>query len=57
MPKIIDYTVTTGELDQISDKVNELIEYGYQPFGSLQTYWSSGHLRFAQAMVKYKEET
>ncbi len=52
MRKIIDYRVCyeTDTTDTINNKVNSLIEKGWQPFGGV-----SGDNNRSQAMVKYEE--
>jgi len=60
MQKIIKYAIagSNESCKNLEDKVNALIDDGWQPLGGFQ-YWSceNGRVRaYFQAMVKYSEE-
>ena len=50
--KLVDESCST----HLNIQVSNLIQSGFQPFGSLSVYVTpSGNSRFAQVMVKYEE--
>ena len=57
MKKIIEYgAVVHYDMNEFTKIIAELIEKGYQPFGSLgNTVDMNGDSLFTQAIVKYEE--
>lgn len=55
MKQIIEYTtIRESNFESLDMKVNELIEQGFQPFGSPYVT-DNGDFLACQAMVKYEE--
>jgi hypothetical protein len=57
MKKIVDYTFVTGNLVNMEDKVRQMIEDGWQPFGSVTITVLPSETILIQGMVKYEELT
>jgi len=58
MSKITEYyAVHDDNAEMLTEKVNELIKQGWQPFGGISTTTSEGHTQYIQAMVEYSEKT
>ena len=52
MKEIIEYKIVSGNNEWVSNRINVLIEDGWQPFGS--PYFTSAN--HCQAMVKYEKD-
>ena len=50
----MDYVMITGDAKTLEKKVNELSDYGFQPYGNpmYQRQENSGTDHFAQAMIR-----
>ena len=58
MSKIIEYyAVHDDNAEMLTEKVNEMIKQGWQPFGSLAVSQVSSIIHYSQPMVQYGELT
>lgn len=55
-PEIIDYVIVSEYSTTSTQKrVRALINSGLQPYGDLSTCIEGSHIKYVQAMIKYKQ--
>ncbi len=59
MSRIIEYqvVVATGDNKQLNQRVNALIQQGFQPFGGVSEAVDNQVFYYTQAMVKYENDS
>jgi len=59
MNRIIEYqvVVATGDNKQLNQRVNALMQQGFQPSGGVSAAVDNGVFYYTQAMVKYEDNT